>query len=156
MIEAVAVAGLEGLARALGERLGKGKGASVELKSLLNDVRELRALQDQTNSAVAELTFMFQRLIQESDGLVLSRRLLQSKVSVRFEPTDESPTLGDALMHLDRSIQRLRSELAAAAPQRQPISPEASPKPNGDSIFQGLDEEIQQKRTAGGAGHAAG
>ena len=109
MIDVIALALLKGLAGGLGERLIKAPGDKVAIKSLTGEVKELRIAQQETQLTIAELTKIFEDIASNTDGLVVSRS------KIRFQATEQTPTLGDALLNLDQEIEGVRSAAAKAA-----------------------------------------
>jgi hypothetical protein len=138
LINPLVLAGVEGLASALGERLIAAPGEAIGMKALVGQVRELRVAQERTDVTLSQLTAAFEEIVRKVDGLVVE----QSRIS--FRATSQSPTLGDSLLCLDERISKLRSSVASTA--ALPSSADAYSV--GQSIFDGLDEEIQNLRSA--------
>jgi hypothetical protein len=109
MIDAIALALLKGLAGGLGERLIKAPGDKVAIKSLAGEVKELRLAQQETQVTIAELARIFEGIASHTDGLVVTRS------KIKFQPTEKTPTLGDALLNLDQEIETIRSAAVKAA-----------------------------------------
>lgn len=172
MIDVLALALLKGLAGGLGERLIKAPRDKVAIKSLTSEVKDLRIAQQETRLTIAELTKIFEDIASNTDGLVVSRS------KIRFQPTEKTPTLGDALLNLDQEIEVVRSAAAKAASLKaeaehldlaQDVKPAEDVKPAQDvkpvqdaqpsapdvqpaqkaSALSGLDHEISALRTRG-------
>lgn len=161
MIDVIALALLKGLAGGLGERLIKAPGDKVAIKSLTDEVKELRTAQQDTKVTIAELTKVFEDLASNTDGLVVTRS------KIRFQATEETPTLGDALLNLDQEIEAVRSAAVKAASLKaearhmvpaqdgkaqegksaQPVKPTQDAKRAKEaSVLSGLDHEINTLR----------
>jgi hypothetical protein len=157
LIDVLALALLKGLAGGLGERLIKAPGDKVAIKSLTGEVKELRTAQQETQLTIAELMKIFEDIASHTDGLVVTRS------KVRFQATENTPTLGDALLNLDQEIEVMRSTAAKAASLKaeaqhldpaQDVKPVQDVKPARDvkpaqeaSTLSGLDQEISSLRT---------
>lgn len=180
MIEQVVAGVLTSFGGALAERFANGRGESVEVQPIARDVRELMATQERTEVAVKELTALFRDVIEHIDGLVWSQGKLRTRTSVRFEPTEAAPTLGDALINLDRYIRELQARgeptppgdpqepapplepalpLETAPPEpTAPTDPPAPPAgesgamPETQTLFAEIDRDIQRRRSGNAEG----
>jgi uncharacterized phage infection (PIP) family protein YhgE len=145
LIDALALALLKGLAGGLGERLIKGPGDKVAIKSLTGEVKELSAAQQETQLSITELIKIFEEIASNTDGLIVTRS------KIRFQATEKTPTLGDALLNLDQEIEAMRSAADKAASLKaeaqhldtaQPVKPAQEA-----SALSGLDHEISALRS---------
>jgi hypothetical protein len=156
LIDAIALSLLKGLAGGLGERLIRAPKDKVAIKSLTDEVKELRIAQEETKLTIAELTKMFENIASNTDGLVVTRS------KIRFQATEKTPTLGDALLNLDQEIEAVRSATAKAASlkaeaahpgsasdgkaaQREKPAQDVKPEQEA-SVLSGLDHEISALR----------
>jgi hypothetical protein len=145
LLDVLALALLKGLAGGLGERLIKAPGDKVAIKSLTGEVKELRTAQQETQLTIAELINIFEDIASHTDGLIVTRS------KVRFQATEKTPTLGDALLNLDQEIEAMRSAAAKVASlkaEAQRLDPAQDVKPAQEaSALSGLDREISALRT---------
>jgi hypothetical protein len=139
VIGTVVLAGLQGLAKSLGERLVAAPKQAVAMRELADEVRELRVEHYKNQAAVTELLRQFERVVSQTDGLTLAG------ASIEFTQTTTSPTLGDALLSLERRIE----ELGRVKPDPSQQKQQATPSPRPASVFDGLDDEIRQLRESG-------
>lgn len=144
MIDQVILAGLQGLARALGERLVKTPDEVVAIKVLTSEVQSLQESQKKTDIRISEMLAVFEDAARKVDGLIIQNS------TVRFEATQNSPTLGDALVDLEKQISGLRSSVAQ--PTSVPVPSDAIGAKTRPSRLDGLDEEIDRLRSSGNPG----
>jgi len=144
VIDQVIQASLEGLAKALGERLIKAPGERVAINKLTAEINHLRSAHEKTEVRIGELTKSFEEVVRRADGLILARS------EIHFQATEASPTLGDALLNLDEQISELRPEAATSTAS---VPSKAQGKPGGTSIFDGIDQEIMNRRHFDNEGH---
>jgi hypothetical protein len=141
VIGSMLLAGLQGLAKSLGERLVSAPKQAVALKELTDEVKELRVEHYKNQAAVAELMRQFERIISQTDGLALAGS------TVQFSRTETSPTLGDALLSLEHRIAEFRDPEPVSG---QPANQQTTQRPaRSASVLDGLDEEIRMKRESG-------
>ncbi|MGW1012645.1 hypothetical protein ACWD4X_21735 [Streptomyces termitum] len=173
MIEEIFTGILTSFGTGLSERLINRRGEPVDVQPIADDVKGLIEQQKQTEVAVKELTSLFREVVEHTDGLVWSQGRIRARAVVRFEPTDETVTLADALRNLDAYIREARAHPAPppptslpapAAPPVPAVPPAAAggtaPVPGGTAarasetarFFTEIDHDIQRRRTGGEAG----
>jgi hypothetical protein len=143
VIDLIALALLEGAAKALGQRLVAGRSDAVDIKLLVTEVAELKqqngdllASVDRQESALRALTAVLGRV----DGLTVDGD------SVRFE-SKQGGGLGTSLYQLDEEIADLRRQVTPSSPAQRTAHPNGRPRQSGrSSALDGLDEEIARER----------
>jgi hypothetical protein len=137
-MDALLLAALAGVVKGLSTRLVSGRTQRVQLDALIAEIAQLRISQEQTQLVMRE----FVAIVGRVDGLSVRSK------AVEFVPTQQSPTVGDALMNLDEEIEAVRGR-ATEPPVAPAERPNVPAHPHDSNILEGLDEEIQRLRAAG-------
>jgi hypothetical protein len=112
MLESLGVSALKGLAKSLGNRLVASPGNAVSVKALADEIAALRVEQHQSQLATMAILTQFAQIIGQVNGLVLSG----NGSVITYRQTEQSPTLGDALLLLHQRINALEQAVPPSAP----------------------------------------
>lgn len=144
------IAAIQGVSSVLADRFIAKRENSATIRSVVEDVAEIKNIQTRDRSTLIELKGAMALVLERTDGLEVRRRKIQ------FKPTGQTPDVQSALLNLDLEIEKLRTTVSGAVGdgadgEKSPVDSRGRSS-DPSSIFYQLDKEIVDLRRGEGDG----